>query len=206
MRNRKRAGKPLVRFNCAAPWPARRSQMQSYFGHVSPARSRARPRIAPGFLSSRTADGGTLILDEVGELPARDPGEAVAPPLQEGEIQPVGLRAGSRKVNVRVVAATNRDPRRRRQGRHVPRRSLLSTRGRRARSLPPFARNARTTSRRSRSNLPRRYSERFRPSGRHRSSPAPDRCHSARSTGQGKRAPARETRFARLTALFDRWA
>ena len=69
------------------------------------ARSPARPRARPGFFAQ--ADGGTLILDEVGELPLAIQAKLLRA-LQEGEIQPVGSGRID-KVNVRVVASTNRD-------------------------------------------------------------------------------------------------
>jgi transcriptional regulator with GAF, ATPase, and Fis domain len=53
------------------------------------------------------ADGGTLFLDEVGEMPLSLQAKLLRV-LQEGEIRPIGGNT-TRKVNVRIVAATNRN-------------------------------------------------------------------------------------------------
>ncbi|MEO6775404.1 MAG: sigma-54 dependent transcriptional regulator [Kofleriaceae bacterium] len=98
----RRAGKPLVRFNCAA-LPAELADAE-LFGHVRGAFTGA-TATRPGYFSQ--ADGGTLILDEVGELPLAIQAKLLRA-LQEGEIQPVGS-GRIEKVDVRVVASTNRD-------------------------------------------------------------------------------------------------
>jgi two-component system response regulator AtoC len=97
-----RASKPLVRFNCAA-LPAELADAE-LFGHVRGAFTGA-TATRPGFFSQ--ANGGTLILDEVGELPLAIQAKLLRA-LQEGEIQPVGS-GRIEKVDVRVVASTNRD-------------------------------------------------------------------------------------------------
>jgi two-component system response regulator AtoC len=97
-----RAAKPLIRFNCAA-LPADLADAE-LFGHARGAFTGASAS-RPGFFAQ--ADGGTLILDEVGELPPAVQAKLLRA-LQEGEIQPVGSGRID-KVNVRVVASTNRD-------------------------------------------------------------------------------------------------
>jgi two-component system response regulator AtoC len=97
-----RAHKPLIRFNCAA-LPAELADAE-LFGHARGAFTGANAS-RQGFFAQ--ADGGTLILDEVGELPPAVQAKLLRA-LQEGEIQPVGSGRID-KVNVRVVASTNRD-------------------------------------------------------------------------------------------------
>jgi DNA-binding NtrC family response regulator len=94
--------KPLIRFNCAA-LPADLADAE-LFGHVRGAFTGATSG-RPGFFAQ--ADGGTLILDEIGELPLAVQAKLLRV-LQEGEIQPVGSGRID-KVDVRVVASTNRD-------------------------------------------------------------------------------------------------
>lgn len=96
-----RASGPRVTFNCAAV-PADLAESE-LFGHVKGAFTGAETNRI-GFFGR--ADRGTLVLDEVGELPP-----SVQPKLlralQSGEIQPVG--GDVRTVDVRVVACTHRD-------------------------------------------------------------------------------------------------
>jgi transcriptional regulator with GAF, ATPase, and Fis domain len=93
---------PLVRVNCAAiPVTLFESEL---FGHARGSFTGAL-NDRPGRLEA--AHGGTLMLDEIGELPL-----AMQPKLlrviQEKELQRVGEARG-RKIDVRIVAATNRD-------------------------------------------------------------------------------------------------
>jgi DNA-binding NtrC family response regulator len=97
-----RAAGPLVRFNCAA-LPADLADAE-LFGHEKGAFTGAHAKRA-GYFGE--ANGGTLLLDEVGELPLPIQAKLLRA-LQEGEIQSVGSSRIT-KVDVRVVAATNRD-------------------------------------------------------------------------------------------------
>jgi two-component system, NtrC family, response regulator AtoC len=98
----KRACNALVRFNCAALAPElAESQL---FGHAKGAFTGA-VGAHRGFFAE--AAGGTLVLDEVGEL-SLNTQAALLRALQEGEIQPVGSSRPER-VDVRIIASTNRD-------------------------------------------------------------------------------------------------
>ena len=74
-----------------------------FFGHTKGAFTGA-DHAREGYLEK--ADGGTLFLDEVGELPSMAQVKLLRA-LQEGTIQKIGSNS-SRKVNVRIIAATNR--------------------------------------------------------------------------------------------------
>ena len=98
----RRAGGPLVRFNCSAI-PAELAEAE-LFGHARGAFTGATQARA-GFFAE--ANHGTLILDEVGELPLAIQAKLLRA-LQDGEIQPVGS-GHVEKVDVRIVACTHRD-------------------------------------------------------------------------------------------------
>ncbi len=104
-----RSRKTLVKVNCGSiPHELFESE---FFGHVRGSFTGAvRDRIG----RFQLADGGTLFLDEVGEIPL-DLQAKLLRVLQEGEFERVGDES-TRRVNVRVVAATNRDLRKEVEG------------------------------------------------------------------------------------------
>jgi transcriptional regulator with GAF, ATPase, and Fis domain len=97
-----RRERPLVKVNCGA---ISAGLVESeLFGHVKGAFTGA---IANRDGRFKLADGGTIFLDEVGELPM-DTQVKLLRVLQEQEFEPIGS-SRTIKVDVRVVAATNRD-------------------------------------------------------------------------------------------------
>jgi formate hydrogenlyase transcriptional activator len=97
-----RAARAFIRVHCAAiPQSLIASEL---FGHEKGAFTGAMQRRAGRF---EAADGGTIFLDEVGELPVETQ-IALLRVLQEREFERIGSTAPL-KVDVRVVAATNRD-------------------------------------------------------------------------------------------------
>jgi len=100
--NSKRRDKPLIKLNCAA-LPAGLVESE-LFGHEKGAFTGAISRHTGRF---ELANGGTIFLDEIGELPA-DTQAKLLRVLQEHEFDRVG-GTSPRKVDVRVIAATNRD-------------------------------------------------------------------------------------------------
>jgi len=98
----RRAAKPLIKLNCAA-LPAGLIESE-LFGHEKGAFTGALARRIGRF---ELADGGSLFLDEVGDLPLETQAKLLRV-LQEREIERVGGGA-SIPIDVRIIAATNRD-------------------------------------------------------------------------------------------------
>ncbi|HSB15384.1 MAG TPA: RNA repair transcriptional activator RtcR family protein [Bryobacteraceae bacterium] len=97
-----RHGRPMVAVNCASiPKDLAESHL---FGHVKGAFTGA---VADRKGVFEEADGSTLFLDEVGELPAESQAKLLRT-LQDGVVQPVGSNH-ARTVDVRIVAATNKN-------------------------------------------------------------------------------------------------
>ena len=97
-----RSGKRFITVNCSAV--VETLFESELFGHVRGAFTGATEHKAGLF---EVADGGTLFLDEVGELPSAVQAKLLRV-LEEGEVQRVGSLE-PRKIDVRLIAATNRD-------------------------------------------------------------------------------------------------
>lgn len=97
-----RSKRPLVKVNCAT-LPANLIESE-LFGHEKGAFTGAMERKIGRF---ELADGGTIFLDEIGELPVELQAKLLRV-LQEGEFERLG-NPKTMKVNVRVIAATNRN-------------------------------------------------------------------------------------------------
>lgn len=97
-----RATKPMIYVNCAAlPESLAESEL---FGHIKGAFTGATSSRAGKF---ELADGGTIFLDEIGELPLLMQAKLLRV-IQQGEVQRVGADKNL-MINVRIIAATNRE-------------------------------------------------------------------------------------------------
>ena len=101
-RRSRRAERPLIRVNCAA-LPATLIESE-LFGHEKGAFTGAIARKIGRF---EVAHGGTLVLDEIGELPLELQAKLLRV-LQSGEFERLGATA-TRRSDARVIASTNRD-------------------------------------------------------------------------------------------------
>jgi DNA-binding NtrC family response regulator len=97
-----RAGKPFITVNCGA---IPENLVESIlFGHEKGSFTGAHQKHVGKF---QEADGGTIFLDEIGELP-QDMQVKLLRVLQEGEVDSVGAKRPT-KIDVRIISATNRD-------------------------------------------------------------------------------------------------
>jgi transcriptional regulator with GAF, ATPase, and Fis domain len=101
-RRSRRHERPLIRVNCASV--PRELYESEFFGHVKGAFTGAIKDRAGRF---EAADGGTLLLDEVGEIPLELQSKFLRV-LQEKQYERVGEER-TRTVDVRIIAATNRE-------------------------------------------------------------------------------------------------
>ncbi|MCU1348937.1 MAG: ntrC, partial [Acidobacteria bacterium] len=101
-RRSSRAGQPFIQVNCAAiPRELIESEL---FGHEKGSFTGAIRKQTGKFVA---ADGGTIFLDEIGDMSSESQAKVLRV-LQEGDVEPIGA-AGVVKVDVRVIAATNKD-------------------------------------------------------------------------------------------------
>jgi two-component system nitrogen regulation response regulator NtrX len=101
-RRSSRASQPFIQVNCAAiPEELIESEL---FGHEKGSFTGAVRKQTGKFVA---ADNGTIFLDEIGDMSLRTQAKVLRV-LQEGEVEPVGS-ATVVKVDVRVIAATNKD-------------------------------------------------------------------------------------------------
>ena len=98
----RRHNRPLIKVNCGSV--PRELFESEFFGHIRGAFTGALRDRAGRF---QFADGGTLFLDEVGEIPQELQSKLLRV-LQEGEFERIGEDV-TRRVDVRIIAATNRD-------------------------------------------------------------------------------------------------
>ncbi|MDR3198845.1 MAG: sigma-54 dependent transcriptional regulator [Planctomycetaceae bacterium] len=99
----RRAGQPFLKVNCGAVPP---DLIDSYlFGHEKGAFTGAVEKRKGWF---EAANGGTLLLDEIGELPLAAQVRFLRV-LQDGSFEPVGGSGKNMRVDVRIIAATHRN-------------------------------------------------------------------------------------------------
>jgi transcriptional regulator with PAS, ATPase and Fis domain len=98
-----RRKEPFVKVNCSAI-PSELAEAE-LFGYEEGAFTGARKQGKPG--KFELADGGTIFLDEIGDMPLQLQGKLLRV-IQEKEVERVG-DTRTRKVDVRIIAATNKD-------------------------------------------------------------------------------------------------
>ena len=98
-----RGSEPFIAFNCASVTP---NLLESRFLGYEKGAFTGANEAKPGVFEA--ANGGTLFLDEIGELPLEAQGILLRV-LEEGRFQRLGANAREIEVDVRVIAATNRD-------------------------------------------------------------------------------------------------
>ena len=102
-RSSTRANRPFMKVNCAAvPSELLESELFGYEAGAFTGATKAKPG------KFEQCDGGTLLLDEIGEMPAALQAKMLHV-LQDGQFSRLGSRSITTKVDVRILAATNVD-------------------------------------------------------------------------------------------------